>query len=109
MKEVDLVHPLIEAHLDAIRALCREFGVSKLELFGSATTNAFDPDRSDVDFIVHYPDGYDTGPWAGRHFELQERLESVLGRPVDLVMASAMRKPRFIEAVDLTRQDVYAA
>lgn len=104
-----MMHPLIEGHLDAIRALCREFGVSRLELSGSAAIDAFDPDRSDVDFIVHYPDGYDVGPWARRHFELQERLSAGLGRPVDLVMASAMRKPRFIEAADLTRQDVYAA
>lgn len=108
MQEID-VHPLIEEHLDAIRALCREYGVAKLELFGSAATDAFDPERSDVDFIVHYPDGYDVGPWARRHFELQERLGELLGRPVDLVMASAMRKPRFIEAVNQTRRDLYAA
>jgi predicted nucleotidyltransferase len=47
------MHPLIEEHLEEIRALCREFGVSRLELFGSAATDAFDPDRSDIDFIVH--------------------------------------------------------
>jgi uncharacterized protein len=108
-KEKSGMHPLIEEHLEDIRALCREFGVQKLEVFGSAATDAFDPERSDVDFIIHYPDDYDVGPWARRHFELQERLESVLGRPVDLVMASAMRKPRFIEAAARTRQDVYAA
>lgn len=98
------MHPLIEEHQEAIRALCREFGVSRLELFGSAATDAFDPERSDVDFIVHYPDDYDYGPWLARYFELRDRLQTLLGRPVDLVMASAIRKPRFIQAANETRQ-----
>lgn len=46
------MHALIEQHKEAIRALCREFGVKRLELFGSAATDEFDPDRSDVDFLV---------------------------------------------------------
>ena len=52
------MNPLIEQHLDAIRALCREYGVARLEVFGSAATGAFDPDRSAVDFIVEYPADY---------------------------------------------------
>lgn len=100
---------LIEEHLDAIRDLCREFGVTSLELFGSAATGEFDPERSDVDFIVDYPPDYEFGPWLTRHFDFQERLADVLGRPVDLVMASAMRNPRFIESVNESRRLLYAA
>ena len=32
--------------------LCRKFGVAKLEVFGSANTPEFDPERSDFDFIL---------------------------------------------------------
>jgi len=39
---------LIEKHRAEIEALCREFGVSRLELFGSAATDEFDPDTSDI-------------------------------------------------------------
>ena len=102
------MHPLIADHLDAIRDLCREFGVARLEVFGSVMTSRFD-EESDVDFIVEYPEGYDLGPWAGRHLDLQERLESLLGRRVDLVMATAIRKPRFIQAIQEQRQVLYAA
>jgi uncharacterized protein len=45
---------LIEDHLEEIVALCREYGVARLEVFGSAATGAFDPGRSDVDFLVEY-------------------------------------------------------
>ena len=101
--------PLIEQHLEAIRALCREFGVARLEVLGSAATGDFDPASSDVDFIVEYPPDYDFGLWLTRYFELKERLETLLGRPVDLVMAGAMRKPRFIESANESRRLLYAA
>lgn len=103
------MNPLIEQHMAAIRALCVEYGVARLEVFGSAATEAFDPDRSDVDFIVEYPANYDFGLWLTRFFELKERLETLLGRPVDLVMAGAIRKQHFIDAAAESRQVLYAA
>jgi uncharacterized protein len=103
------MHPLIKDNLEAIRALCREYGVVRLEVFGSVTTDAFDLASSDVDFIVEYPADYDFGHWLKRYFEFKERLEDLLGRSVDLVMASAMLKPRFIESANETRRELYAA
>ena len=100
---------VIQPYLEAIRALCREFGVTRLELFGSAAIGDFDPERSDIDFLVEYPPDYEFGHWAARHFELKDRLEALLGRPVDLVMASTMRKPHFIASVNESRQVLYAA
>jgi len=101
--------PLIADHLAAIRALAREYGVARLEVFGSATTDAFDPARSDIDFIVDYPPGYEFGLWHTRYFELKERLEDLLGRPVDLVMADAPRNPHFIRSMNETRRLLYPA
>ncbi len=81
--------PLIDEHLEEIAALCREFGVARLEVFGSAATGAFDPARSDIDFIVEYAPETDLGPWLSRYFDFEERLETLLGRSVDLIMAGA--------------------
>lgn len=100
---------IIEEHKEAIRALAREYGLLRLEVFGSVCTPEWDPESSDVDFIVDYPDEYDFGSWLKRYTELKQRLEALLGHPVDLVMADAMRKPRFIEAANQTRQLLYAA
>ena len=100
---------LIAHNLDAIRDLCEEFGVIRLELFGSAATGVFDPGRSDVDFLVEYPVDYDFGPWLTRYFEFRDQLAALLGRSVDLVMAGAVRKPRFIRSVNESRQLLYAA
>jgi predicted nucleotidyltransferase len=47
---------LIEHQHEAIAALCRQYGVLRLDLFGSAATGAFDPATSDLDFIAAFAD-----------------------------------------------------
>ena len=101
--------PAVEQHLEAIRALCREYGVARLEVFGSACTPEFDPERSDVDFLVDYPEGYDYGPWLGRLQELEAALSRLLSRNVDLVTASALRNRWFRREAAKTRMVIYDA
>jgi len=43
------MHAVIGDHRDEIRVLCAALGVRRLDVFGSATTAAFDDSRSDVD------------------------------------------------------------
>lgn len=102
------MQPLIEAKRMEVSALCRRYGVRKLELFGSAATGAFDPQTSDLDFLVDLdPDGDES--LFHRYFDLKEALEALFGRKVDLVMVGALENPYFIESVNKTRQTVYAA
>ncbi len=89
------MNPLIDQHLDAIRALAREYGVARLELFGSAATDAFDATRSDIDFLVTYPPGYDYGPWLSRLQALEAALATLLDRDVDLVKRPRCAIPGF--------------
>jgi predicted nucleotidyltransferase len=42
-REDCLHNSIIAEHLNAIRALCREYGVARLEVFGSVCTDEFDP------------------------------------------------------------------
>ncbi len=100
--------PLTDERLAAAQALCRRFGVVRLDIFGSAATGAFDPERSDVDFIVDFDDPAAKDIFM-RYFGLKESLESVFERPVDLVMAGAMRNRFFIEAANRSRRTVYAS
>lgn len=99
----------IEQHREAIRDLCRAYGVSRLELFGSAATDAFDPDRSDIDFLVEYPPDYDFGPWLARFQELEEALADALTCDVDLVMTSALNNRWFAREAAKTRTVIYDA
>ncbi len=89
-----------------LSVLCRRYGVRRLDLFGSAVTDAFDPARSDVDFLVEFDE--DPARLFDRYFGLKESLEALYGRPVDLVTAGSLRNPYFIAAVNETRRMVYA-
>ena len=90
----------IENHLPEIIQLCEEYGISRLELFGSALTGEFDPDRSDFDFLVEYPVGYDYGWWGSRPDDFKDALENLLGRKVDLVVYKNVRNPYVAKSIE---------
>jgi len=92
---------------EAIARACRAHDVRRLRLFGSATSDRFRPEHSDVvilvDFIPGTPDPF------GTYFGLQEDLERILGRRVDLVMAEAVRNPHFAASALAGAVELYAA
>jgi hypothetical protein len=98
--------PVFDLRQTELSELCRRYGVRRLDLFGSAATGAFEPARSDVDFLVEFDD--DPTRLFDRYFGLKDSLESLYGRPVDLVTAGSLRNPYFIAAVNETRRLVYA-
>lgn len=99
----------VEAKRAEIVALCRRFGVQRLDLFGSAATGTFDSFTSDYDFLVTYPEGYDYGPWMGRFQDLHNELTWTMGRPVDLVDNKGVRKPAFRADIDASRVVIFDA
>ncbi|HEV2314649.1 MAG TPA: nucleotidyltransferase domain-containing protein [Candidatus Acidoferrales bacterium] len=102
------MNPVLTQRRDELKALCRRFGVRRLELFGSAAAGKDRAGESDLDFLVEFgplpPGGY-----ADAYFGLLESLETLFGRPVDLVVASAIKNPYFREAVERTKALLYAA
>jgi uncharacterized protein len=101
--------PSVEEKRAAVADLCRSFGVRKLELFGSAATGEFNPNRSDLDFIVEFPPEYDFGPWLSRFSQFERSLTDLFGRRVDLIMPSALRNPWFRREAEKARVTLYHA
>lgn len=102
------MHPLIEQHAEALAGICEARSVARLDLFGSAAAGSFDPERSDLDFLVVFED-LEPVAMADAYFGLLDDLETMFGRPVDLVCASAMRNPYFIRSAEQNRVPLYAA
>ena len=96
---------VLAPHLDEIPELCRRYGVARLEVFGSAATDAFDPERSDIDFLIEFDE--DPTDLFKRYFGLKEALEALFGRSVDLVTVGSLENPYFVARVNETRQLVY--
>jgi uncharacterized protein len=99
---------LIEQYRDDITALCSRYHVARLAVFGSAATGAFDPARSDLDFVVTF---LPLSPieHAGAYFGLLAELERLSGRQVDLIEEDAIRNPYFRRSLEESRVSLYAA
>ena len=102
------MHPIIENRSAELAQLCRRYHVQRLDLFGSATTDHFAPATSDLDFLVEY-EPMVPELLVDSYFGLLEALEVLFQRPVDLVVARAIRNPYFAKSVEETRQLVYVA
>ena len=99
---------LVQARRGEIGDVCRRFHVRSLEVFGSAARGDFDPERSDIDFLVEF----DSNPSAlslGNYFGLKEALEALLARPVDLVMPGAVKNPYLRASIERSREPVYGS
>jgi uncharacterized protein len=100
---------IISDRMDELIELCRQFGVSRLEIFGSAMTDEFDPVRSDLDFLVEFSPDQDLGPWFRDFFVLEDELRRLFSRDVDLIFGSGIRNPYFLRNIEKTRTLLYAA
>jgi uncharacterized protein len=99
---------IIASHQRELLELCERFAVRRLEVFGSAAGERFDPSRSDLDFLVELRTA-PPGEMADRYFGLLEALEALFGRPVDLVMTAAIKNPYFLQGIEPSRTLLYAA
>ena len=102
------MHVVVESKRSEIAELCARLGVRKLDVFGSATGDAFDEGRSDVDFVVEFVGGPEFDSFDA-YFSLKEGLEALLGRPVDLVTRSSIKNPHFRARVERTQELLYAS
>jgi predicted nucleotidyltransferase len=102
------MHRLITEHQRDLAAICRRFHVARLEVFGSVASGAFDPQRSDLDFLVEFG-AVPPGQRFDAFFGLQRALVELFGRPVDLVESGAPRNPYFVRRLNESRRLVYAA
>ena len=101
---------LIELNLHQIIDLCKKHKVKSLAVFGSILTDRFN-DESDVDLLVDYEDYDRDNPqeidYGSNFLDLQDSLESLLKRNVDLVVGSSLKNKYFINNVNRTKIAIY--
>lgn len=98
----------VQEHLDEIRRLCRKYHVAQLYVFGSAVTDMFVPGKSDVDFLVRF-DEMVAVEHKNAYFGLLFDLEAMIDSMVDLVEEQAICNPYFLEEIEDTKVELYAA
>ncbi len=102
------MHPDIDSKLPRLRELCREHRVARMWLFGSAASDAFDPERSDVDLLVEFEE-MEPVPYKRAYFALWDELRGLFGRDVDLVTARAVTNKYIRRSIQESRVEVFGA
>jgi hypothetical protein len=106
IKGVGMVSPKLPVPETKIRAFCRRWKVTEFALFGSILREDFRPD-SDVDVLVSFVPDARWSLWDLT--EMQQELEAIFGRSVDLVENGTLRNPFRRQAILSTKEVVYAA
>lgn len=101
------MEPAVLRNKEEIRLACERYGVERLRIFGSVLTDRFDPESSDIDFLVAFEPGREN--LYRDYFDLKVELERIVGRGVDLVMERSVRNPFFQASALASAQDIYAA
>ncbi len=97
----------VESKRSQLEALCQEYRVRRLELFGSAAAGHFDPKRSDLDFLVSF-EAMSPEELANSYFWLLASLEDLFEVPIELVTeSSASKNPYFRQAIERSKSVLY--
>ena len=100
--------PVIDNNREKLILLCKKYRVAELDLFGSAATDDFDEEKSDIDFLVEFQETV-TQDRFDNFFNFLEELRRLFNRSIDLVEKGGLRNPYFIEMVNKTKRRIYAA
>lgn len=103
-----MVISIVEARADEIAEICRRHHVQRLCLFGSAASGAWDPESSDIDFLVTFEPAAAV-TYVGDFARLQAALNQLFDRNVDLVIDRDFTRLDFRTAVEQSRTLLYEA
>jgi len=95
-----MIDQILQARSE-LAVLCLRHNVRRLDLFGSAVGTDFDQATSDLDFLVEFGP-FPKGGYSEHYFGLIDDLTGLFGRPVDLVVARAVRNPYLLKSINQT-------
>ena len=101
------MNPIVSERKQDLARLCEERRVERLDVFGSAVTGDFDPETSDLDFLVTFRESAADGDAFKRQIGLKDALEALFGRKVDVVPERSITNEYFRANVEDTREPVY--
>lgn len=96
---------IIELNKQNIIDICQKHKVKTLAVFGSLLTDRF-CDDSDIDFVVDFTD-VDESDYADNYLEMQEALQNLLGREIDLLENKAIRNSILLQTINDSKQVIY--
>ena len=96
----------IKSNSNEFISVCKSHDVETLYAFGSATTNKFDENSSDIDLLVEL-NTKDPIKRGENLLDLWEKFESLFKRKVDLLTNSSIRNPILRKSIDSSKVLIY--
>lgn len=96
----------IQAKLYDFTTLCRLYNVKNLYAFGSATTDEFDENSSDIDLLIEIEEN-DPLERGEKLLAIWDKLEEFFERKVDLLTQSSLKNPILRKNIDATKISIY--
>lgn len=96
---------IIELNRQNIIDICQKHKVKTLAVFGSVLTDRFSDD-SDIDFVVDFTD-IDVRDYADNYLKMQESLQNLFGRKIDLLENKAIRNSILLQTINDSKQVIY--
>ena len=101
-----MLHTDVQKFIPDIKTLLLRHKIKKAYLFGSAVTKSFST-ISDIDLLVNIQDDIDPAEAGGHLWDLQEELEDLLKRQIDLITERSLKNPYFIAEINRTKVQIY--
>ena len=98
----------VDEQQDEIAAACRQYGIERLFVFGSAIREDFRPGESDIDLLVEFGPIEVTKKFHV-YLDAREAFRRILNADVDLVMRGAVKNKVIAKEIDRTKRLIYAA
>lgn len=100
------MQPILSDRLPELRRILHDHRVSRAYAFGSVCTDHF-TDSSDIDLLVAFDtEGSFTG-YVENMWSLEDALENLFHRQVDIITEPQLQNPYFIAAVNASKTPVY--
>lgn len=101
-----MIHLSIQPFLPSAIEFFKKHKIKNAYLFGSALTDAFN-ENSDIDLLINFID-YSNPVEVGQSiWDLEDELELLVKRKVDLITERSLKNPYFIQEVNNTKQLIY--
>jgi len=88
-----------------LKQIGKKHRVKQMYAFGSVCTEKFHK-NSDIDFIIAFENRYFDN-YVENFFALEDELQKLFNRKIDLVVEETIKNPFFIKVVNKTKTPIY--
>lgn len=99
------MNTFVAEKLPEIKNIFLKYNSKSAYLFGSASKNNF-TDSSDVDFLFTFDENLDYEKYSDNYFALQNELEKLLERKIDLVAEKTVKNIYLLESINQSKINI---